>query len=946
MKRNQLLKTLSAMAVVAAPALAITLTATSCGELPFGKNKVKFDGTEAEKSQECGLQGFATYKFSYAGDVGDKINISTNKTQLKVITGTVTIDASKKFEVKVQFKNPTWTSSTDFNFNFSYGKTAQVIQDFYIKINEPLPTTNHIQVVASQEQQEITTKTTTVTFPFVLDRALVTQESLKVIDYQIIEGTTPGVTIASFGQPTISNKNVSLSATIKKEGTELVQGDIVKFNLSFKSEVGGQETLNNSVSGLSILYNYTESEYKPIPENYLNIQNGALIGFKPGVDPSQLSAYNTLFVNKDIVEVSTKAFSGYENGQVLPNNITHIVFEEGTKILYIAAEAFANCSGVEELVLPNRTEFVDQAAFKYCSNLKTIDISSWGDRLQDASPFAEADIFVGCGTSTQAHELKLPTGYDLSAYLMLSGTGLDNSWFKVVPEYIEYGDGNYKFFEDKQTGELWFAGILDVNKAAVTSDGTYVVPKIFHKIAPNAFKGILGDLSYSKIKNIGFEEGSELTKICYGAFAGNTKLFKVDLSNCSKLRCIDVGAFQGMATSRLTDIVMPKDSSLTSLGAYAFYNEGSLVNVDLTDTKLVKLGVSAFAGCTKLQTLDLPKTTRWISAGAISGNTQLKSITIPQQVTYIGARAFKDCPNVSSVNFATSANAEPALQYIGAEAFLNCGTIESINIPKAVEYIGEGALNIPSLREIKVADGNADYRTEDNGTMLLTSDKKELIAITHESTWNFKDLTSLETIGSYAAANIPCRVKTIDLSETNLININSFAFRYLTSSSKGEVNIKLPTSVKLISNYAFANSDITDINIGDLDGPTLGHHLFYDCDKLEKVIIPNGVEIIPGNTFENCTNLTTVTIPNTVKKIEKQAFGFCSNINKIDLFDFDTVPTDLWKGVTSAFLRVGEYSTDRVLRVKPGTEAAWKALLSMMKLPNIDVEGGWTFETK
>lgn len=944
MKRNQLLKTLSAAAVVTAPALAIALTATSCGELPIGNNKVRFDGTEAEKSQECGLHGFCTYKFSYAGEVGDEIKISTNSTKLYVIDSKITVDASKKFNIRVKFISPSWDSSAGFNFNFVYGKIVQTIQGFHIKVNEQPPVDNDI-TLASAAQQEIITKTTTVIFEFTLERVLVQEESLDV-SYSSVESET-GVKIASLGKPTIDGKNVSLSVTIGKESGTLQKDDLVGFTLTFTSQVAGKTTLNKSITGLSVLYNYTESEYVPIPEEYLNIQNGALIGFKPGVEPSELSAYNTLFVNKDIVEVSTKAFSGYENGQVLPNNITHVVFEEGTKILYIAAEAFANCSGVEEVILANRTEFVDQAAFKFCSHLKTIDILSWGDRLQDASPFAEADIFTGCGTAVPAgeHNLKLPTGYDLSAYLMLSGTGLDNSWFKVVPEYVEYEKGNYKYFEDKQTGELWFAGIIDVNKAAVTSDGTYIVPKIFHKIAPNAFKGILGDLSYSKIQNIGFEEGSELTKICYGAFAGNTKLYKVDLSNCSKLRCVDVGAFQGMTTSRLTDIIMPKDSSLTSLGAYAFYNEGSLVNVDLTYTKLVKLGVSAFAGCTKLQTLDLPKTTRWISAGAISGNTQLKSITIPQQVTYIGARAFKDCPNVSSINFATSANAEPSLQYIGAEAFLNCGTIESINIPKAVEYIGEGALNISSLREIRVADGNADYKTVDNGTMLLTSDEKELVAITRDSTWDFDNLTNLETIGSYAAANIPCKVKTIDLSKTKLININSFAFRYLTSSTKEEVSVKLPTSVKLISNYAFANSDITDINIDILDSPQLGHHLFYDCDKLKTVQIPN-VETIPANTFENCTNLETVIIPNTVTKIDKQAFAFCSNIKKIDLFAFADVPTHLWEGVTSAFLRVGEYATERVIRVKPGTQNEWKKLLSMMKLPNIDVEGGWTFETK
>ena len=50
---------------------------------------------------------------------------------------------------------------------------------------------------------------------------------------------------------------------------------------------------------------------------------------------------------------------------------------------------------------------------------------------------------------------------------------------------------------------------------------------------------------------------------------------------------------------------------------------------------------------------------------------------------------------------------------------------------------------------------------------------------------------------------------------------------------------------------------------------------FYNCTKLEKVIIPNSITEIGNHSFSNCTSLKNITIPNSVKTIEKEAFKGC-----------------------------------------------------------------------
>lgn len=56
-----------------------------------------------------------------------------------------------------------------------------------------------------------------------------------------------------------------------------------------------------------------------------------------------------------------------------------------------------------------------------------------------------------------------------------------------------------------------------------------------------------------------------------------------------------------------------------------------------------------------------------------------------------------------------------------------------------------------------------------------------------------------------------------------------------------------------------------------------------NMEKLEKVIIEEGIETIGEQCFYDSPNLITVVIPKTVKKIEKQAFSKCDQLINITL---------------------------------------------------------------
>ncbi len=53
---------------------------------------------------------------------------------------------------------------------------------------------------------------------------------------------------------------------------------------------------------------------------------------------------------------------------------------------------------------------------------------------------------------------------------------------------------------------------------------------------------------------------------------------------------------------------------------------------------------------------------------------------------------------------------------------------------------------------------------------------------------------------------------------------------------------------------------------------------YSTCDKLTKVIIPEGVEYIDGGAFSDCDNLTEVVFPDSLIYIDNDAFADCPKL--------------------------------------------------------------------
>lgn len=97
---------------------------------------------------------------------------------------------------------------------------------------------------------------------------------------------------------------------------------------------------------------------------------------------------------------------------------------------------------------------------------------------------------------------------------------------------------------------------------------------------------------------------------------------------------------------------------------------------------------------------------------------------------------------------------------------------------------------------------------------------------------------------------------------------------------KGKV--KIPSTVKKISDFAFANATITSIKMPS-SVKEIGYCAFHKCYNLKSIEIPSSVTEIGDYAFVGCSSLTNIKIPSGVKEIGECAFYNCSKLKKATL---------------------------------------------------------------
>ncbi len=148
--------------------------------------------------------------------------------------------------------------------------------------------------------------------------------------------------------------------------------------------------------------------------------------------------------------------------------------------------------------------------------------------------------------------------------------------------------------------------------------------------------------------------GPDVTQIGSYTFVGSV-LTQIDLSYASSLETIGEGAFSGAYL--MTTVTLCENSPLTTIGNAAFKGCKKLANFNYENAiNLETIGNEAFASCafTKLD-LSNSKLVR-IGDSAFYNNTGLLTVVLPPTVTTMGKSAFEACTSLANINLGDLTN--------------------------------------------------------------------------------------------------------------------------------------------------------------------------------------------------------------------------------------------------------------------------------------------------
>ena len=236
------------------------------------------------------------------------------------------------------------------------------------------------------------------------------------------------------------------------------------------------------------------------------------------------------------------------------------------------------------------------------------------------------------------------------------------------------------------------------------------------------------------------------------------------------------------------------EKGVTSIGAYAFFNNRGLFKVDIAES-VNSIGWSAFSGCRDLENIKIPDSVDFISGWAFVGCHSLTEIKVPENVDGINQYTFCNCSSLRKVILPSS------ITYIDDRAFCSCNKLEEILIPDSVTYIGEEIFNYcSSLKEIYYPAGR-NFESK-----LCNGNYARLIPIDNLR-WKVEGKTltvgGVSEIKSYSYEATPWRDSLRDIQriiiEDGVRKIDANAFAECTRLEQ----LTIPASVKTIGDGAF-----------------------------------------------------------------------------------------------------------------------------------------------
>ncbi len=346
-------------------------------------------------------------------------------------------------------------------------------------------------------------------------------------------------------------------------------------------------------------------------------------------------------------------------------------------------------------------------------------------------------------------------------------------------------------------------------------------------------------------------------------FCSNTVLSEIDFKYNMQIRYIGDSAFKS------TSLAVP------------FYESAD--TADTSKCEYIKIGDSAFEGCTSIKSLTFPDNIIGIGKSSFKGCTGVSTLVFGQNVLYADAKCFANCTALTSITF------NNILQSLGGGVFSGCTSLKKVT-------------DMPNtLKDWVAVSSTTGYGFGNNMFANCTSLTEVALptSITMIPEGLFAGCTSLNYV--HGTDNIVSIGKESFKSCSNLLEailpnvtvIGDNAFLDCSKLKTFEVGECTKVGDSVLSGCSSLTSIILKSN-------SYGNYVFKDCSSAEKITFDgSNMNKTPVGLFSGCTNL--IDIDGDLSKaaiISDYTFNGCSSLKELELNSAVIIETGAFSNCT------------------------------------------------
>lgn len=545
-----------------------------------------------------------------------------------------------------------------------------------------------------------------------------------------------------------------------------------------------------------------------------------------------------------------------------------------TNLTTIGASAIEDCDYVRELTIPASVTTIEQNAFYSIDSLRTVTFAE-GSRLttMGEGAFRDNKMLENINIETCTRLTNLPTR------AFYNCPGLKSI---IVPASIEtFGDWIFEYTNNIETI-------------------TFLAPTV----PRNFYSG------RKKLKTINIGPG--VKRIDNSAFSNCAGLSHLNISD--DVDNLVIGEWAFSECDSLPSVNLP--AGVSGLEDYAFYSIDFLTSFTFAEgSRITEIPRQCFHYCWNLESIKLPDAVQKIGYRAFWYCYALREVTFGTGLIEMGndPYPFGSCDRIEKIVLPGTTYPFTTYFYIPADAtlYVHPGLVETY---RATDYTKN--------YHIMAIGSTTDYAVTTTAGGQLQAEVPEewaqyALSLTVSGPINGSDI-------NYLHSAFPC-LQVLNLTDARIVaggdkynqwevaqngsatvntwygpwetedDVVGYAMFYNMPSLK---SLSLPKGTKKIGEYAIAQDRRINLRLASCDIPSgvteIGHHAFYytgiteitvpsgvtrleeytfwNCQKLQKATLPDGITFIGNSCFSEDYELTDVNIPANVETIDQHAF--------------------------------------------------------------------------